>query len=108
MFTGLVEIMGRIVEVQKIDSSSSGGGGFSITIGNCAEILVDCQLGDSIAVNGVCLTVTEFTNDQFKVGVSPETLRKTNLGEFKEGQFVDLERAVKGDGRYGGHFVQVC
>jgi len=57
-------------------------------------------------VNGTCLTVTEFTKDTFKVGVAPETLRRTNLGELKVGSGVDLERAVAGHVRFGGHFVQ--
>jgi hypothetical protein len=65
------------------------------------------HLGDSIAVNGTCLTVTEFSQDSFKVGVAPETLRRTNLGLLKEGMGVNLERAVAGHVRFGGHFVQV-
>ena len=54
-----------------------------MTISNCSEILDDAHLGDSISINGTCLTVTEFTKDDFKVGVSPETLRRTNLGSLK-------------------------
>ena len=89
------------------DDSSSGGGGTSLTISNCAEILDnDTHLGDSISINGTCLTVTEFDKDSFKVGVSPETLRLTNLGSLKEGSNVDLERAVSAATRMGGHFVQ--
>jgi riboflavin synthase len=64
------------------------------------------HLGDSISVNGTCLTVTEFSKDGFKVGVAPETLRLTNLGSLKEGSGVNLERAVRADTRMGGHFVQ--
>ncbi|KAF9149381.1 Riboflavin synthase alpha chain, partial [Linnemannia gamsii] len=79
MFTGIVEILGKVTSIVPLDSSESGGQGFSITIGNAAEILGDCHLGDSIAVNGTCLTVTEFDKSSFKVGVAPETLRKTNL-----------------------------
>jgi riboflavin synthase len=77
-----------------------------LTISGCAEILHDCHLGDSIAINGTCLTVTEFTKDEFKVGVAPETLRRTNLGSLKEGSGVNLERAVSASTRMGGHFVQ--
>lgn len=88
------------------DSTSSGGGGTSLTISNCTEILDDCHLGDSISVNGTCLTVTEFTKDSFKVGVAPETLRRTNLGSLKEQSRVNLERAVSASTRMGGHFVQ--
>jgi riboflavin synthase len=68
-------------------------------------------LGDSISVNGTCLTVTEFANSDlksswFKVGVSPETLRRTNLGSLKQNSKVNLERAVSASTRMGGHFVQ--
>ncbi|KAF9425062.1 Riboflavin synthase alpha chain [Podila epigama] len=80
MFTGIVEILGKVVDIAPLDTTVSGGQGFSITIGDAAEILCDCHLGDSIAVNGTCLTVTEFDASSFKVGVAPETLRKTNLG----------------------------
>ena len=77
-----------------------------MTISDCAEILDDVQLGDSISINGTCLTVTEFGKNEFKVGVSPETLRRTNLGSLKEGSGVNLERAVSAKTRMGGHFVQ--
>ena len=90
-----------------LDETATGGGGTSLTISNAAAILDDVHLGDSIAVNGTCLTVTEFTADTFKVGVAPETLRRTNLGALAVGQGVDLERAVAGSVRFGGHFVQV-
>jgi riboflavin synthase len=90
-----------------LDSTATGGGGTSLTISNAASILDDVHLGDSIAVNGTCLTVTEFSPDTFKVGVAPETLRRTNLGQLKEGMGVNLERAVAGHVRFGGHFVQV-
>lgn len=63
-----------------LDKTESGGGGWSMTLDGCAEILNDCHIGDSIAVNGACLTVTEFTGDSFKVGLAPETLEKTDLG----------------------------
>lgn len=88
------------------DDSVSGGGGTSITIIDCAEILTDAHLGDSISVNGTCLTVTEFNDKQFKVGVSPETLRRTNLGSLRRLGKVNLERAVSASTRMGGHFVQ--
>ena len=77
-----------------------------MSIANCTSILDDAHLGDSISINGTCLTVTEFDRDSFKVGVSPETLRRTNLGSLKEGQHVNLERAVSASTRMGGHFVQ--
>lgn len=77
-----------------------------MTISDCADILTDCNLGDSIAVNGICLTVTEFTKSSFKIGAAPETLRRTNLGSLKQGSKVNLERAVSAHTRMGGHFVQ--
>lgn len=81
-------------------------GGTSLTISSASEILGDCHLGDSISVNGTCLTVTSFTKDSFLVGVAPETLRRTNLGSLKNGSGVNLERAVSASTRMGGHFVQ--
>ncbi|KAF9917841.1 Riboflavin synthase alpha chain [Lobosporangium transversale] len=106
MFTGIVEHLGKVIDVAPLDFSESGGKGFSITIGEAAEILGDCHLGDSIAVNGTCLTVTEFNESSFKVGVAPETLRKTNLGSLKIGDAVNLERAMNAHTRFGGHMVQ--
>merc|ERR1711939_1153426 len=106
MFTGIVESIGIVSRLVQHDESSSGGGGTSLTISNCADVLVDANLGDSISINGTCLTVTEFSKDEFKVGVSPETLRRTNLGSLKEGSGVNLERAVSASTRMGGHFVQ--
>jgi riboflavin synthase len=108
MFTGLVETIGTVLEYTSVDTSSSGGNGVSITIGDCSSILVDVHLGDSISTNGVCLTVTEFDEAKtyFKVGVAPETLRRTNLGDLKADSKVNLERAVTSDVRLGGHVVQ--
>lgn len=108
MFTGLVETIGTVLEYTEIDSSVSGGNGVSIVIGNCSSILGDVHLGDSISTDGVCLTVTEFDEERtkFKVGVAPETLRRTNLGDLKTGSKVNLERAVTSDVRLGGHIVQ--
>ena len=108
MFTGLIETIGTVAEYVQQDSSSTGGNGVSITITDCSSILGDVHLGDSISTNGVCLTVTEFddANTHFKVGVAPETLRKTNLGSLSKGSKVNLERAVTSDVRLGGHVVQ--
>ncbi|KUL92019.1 hypothetical protein ZTR_01127 [Talaromyces verruculosus] len=99
MFTGLVETIGTVTSLEPLDTSASGGGGTSLTIGNCAEILGDVHLGDSIAVNA-------FDKDWFKVGVAPETLRRTNLGSLQKDSKVNLERAVSSETRMGGHFVQ--
>jgi riboflavin synthase len=106
MFTGLVEIVGKIIDTQVLDMTEDGGQGMSLTVGEATEILDDCKLGDSIAINGTCLTVTHFTKDTFKVNLAPETLRKTNLGELKVGSPVNLERATASHTRFGGHFVQ--
>ncbi|KAG9077936.1 Riboflavin synthase alpha chain [Ceratobasidium sp. UAMH 11750] len=106
MFTGLVEHLGRITAITPLDASASGGGGFTLTISDSAPILTDCHIGDSICVNGACLTVTEFGPDWFKVGLAPETLDRTDLGERQVGDRVNLERAMAAHVRFGGHFVQ--
>jgi len=106
MFTGLVETIGPVTNLSSLDSTTSGGGGTSLTISECSTILDDAALGDSISINGTCLTVTEFDKTPFKVGVAPETLRRTNLGKLTLGSKVNLERAVSASTRMGGHFVQ--
>ncbi|KAL3477897.1 hypothetical protein BJX99DRAFT_120304 [Aspergillus californicus] len=106
MFTGLVEKIGTVSSLEPLDTTTSGGGGTSLTITDCEDILTDVHLGDSISVNGACLTVTAFESSWFKVGVAPETLRRTNLGALTETSTVNLERAVKGETRMGGHIVQ--
>ena len=102
MFTGIVEILGDVSEL----NPQSEDGGTTLTISSASEILSDCHLGDSISVNGTCLTVTWFDSSSFKVGVAPETLRRTNLGSLKKNSKVNLERAVSATTRMGGHFVQ--
>lgn len=106
MFTGIVEELGTVQKIQTCDDSATGGHGFSLVIGNVPNILEDCHIGDSIAVNGVCLTVTEFDDNKFKVGIAPETLQRTNIRKLERGDNVNLERAVAGHTRFGGHFVQ--
>ncbi|KAF2865875.1 hypothetical protein BDV95DRAFT_505911 [Massariosphaeria phaeospora] len=106
MFTGLVEKIGTVAALEELDQSASGGSGTSLTISDAQDILGDANLGDSISVNGTCLTITEFDKSSFKVGVAPETLRRTNLGSLKQGSNVNLERAVSASTRMGGHFVQ--
>ncbi|KAL8660916.1 MAG: hypothetical protein Q9202_006092 [Teloschistes flavicans] len=101
MFTGIVECIG-IISALNADPTT----GTTLTISSCAEILTDAHLGDSISINGTCLTITSFTPAQFTVGVSPETLRRTNLGRLAKGANVNLERAVSATTRMGGHFVQ--
>ncbi|CAK7324010.1 unnamed protein product [Dovyalis caffra] len=100
LFTGIVEEMGK---VQNLGDTKDGG--FDLKI-EAKTVLEGVNLGDSIAVNGTCLTVTDFTDQGFTVGLSPETLRKTSLIELKTGSLVNLERAVQPISRMGGHFVQ--
>jgi riboflavin synthase len=108
MFTGIVETIGEVLEYSVVDTTESGGNGVSMVIGDCSVVLSDVHLGDSICTNGVCLTVTEFDDarTQFKVGLAPETLRRSNLGDLKKGSKVNLERAVNSEVRLGGHVVQ--
>ena len=99
MFTGLVEEMGNVAAV------ANAGDRFDLTIS--AKTAIDgVQLGDSIAVNGVCLTVTRFDDASFTVGLAPETLKRTNLGDLSAGDPVNLERSLLPTTRLGGHFVQ--
>lgn len=106
MFTGIVELIGTVQEYKAFDDTESGGQGVSVTIRDASKILSDCHIGDSIAINGICLTVTEFDADTFKVGISPETIKRTNVSSWKAGSKVNLERAVSQDVRFGGHYVQ--
>lgn len=98
MFTGIIEETGTIKKV--IGSGESG----SIEI-RASKVLEDAKIGDSIAVNGVCLTVTSMQGDGFTADVMAETLRRTNLGDLSIGSKVNLERAMAADGRFGGHIV---
>ncbi len=95
MFTGIVE------EVGNVRASRPG----QLTVA-AQKVLEDTKPGASIAVNGVCLTVTELSPDSFSVDVMPETLRRTNLGALRPGDGVNLERPLAVGGRFGGHFVQ--
>ncbi|CAI4060401.1 hypothetical protein SUVZ_04G4660 [Saccharomyces uvarum] len=106
MFTGIVECIGTVLKNNPYDDTESGGQGVSITIGDAGDILSDCHIGDSIAINGICLTATEFDTESFKVGISPETIKRTNVASWTEGAKVNLERAVSQDVRFGGHYVQ--
>ena len=71
----------------------------------CNEVLTDAKIGDSIATNGVCLTVTTMSSNSYTADVMPETLNKSSLGELKIGDRVNLERAMVANGRFGGHIV---
>ncbi|KAJ1502676.1 hypothetical protein HMI54_008787 [Coelomomyces lativittatus] len=80
--------------------------GWTLVIGNCESILNDCKLGDSIAVNGTCLTVIDVTSTQFKVHVSRETLSRTHFSDLQVDDYVNLERAMQCTDRWHGHYVQ--
>lgn len=99
MFTGLVETLGRRV---RLDRNEVGA---RLAI-DAREIAEGVQIGDSIAVNGCCLTVTESENGVFSFDVLEESLKRTNLGSLGDGSTVNLERAMAANGRLGGHFVQ--
>ena len=98
MFTGIVEETGSIRSLRL--SGSSG----KIAI-RAKKVLGGTRIGDSIAVNGVCLTVVSMEKDGFTADVMAETVRRTNLGDTKIGEKVNLERAMAADGRFGGHIV---
>lgn len=98
MFTGIIEEVG---EVRGLVGQQISG---SIEI-KASKVLEGTQLGDSIAVNGVCLTVTRLTSTGFHADVMAETLRRTNLGGLSIGSKVNLERAMAAGGRFGGHIV---
>ena len=94
MFTGIIEELGKVLDIKSN----------KITI-ECVKVLENTKLGDSIAVNGVCLTVVELMQKTFVADVSPETLRVTALQNIKIGDLINLERAMSANGRFGGHIV---
>ncbi len=98
MFTGIIEEIGTIRSIRQGSSSAS------IAI-EAEKILRDAKVGDSIAVNGICLTVTETHNGMFTADIMSETLKRSSLGRFSAGSCVNLERAMAADGRFGGHMV---
>lgn len=98
MFTGIIEELGTIRGV----SLTKDGGELQIA---ATTVLGGTKLGDSIAVNGTCLTVTKLEKHGFTAFVMAESLRRTNLGSLKRGSVVHLERAMAADGRFGGHMV---
>ena len=95
MFTGIVEEVGIIAKISDT----------AMTV-QASTITEDLKLGDSIAVNGTCLTVVEFGPTEFSVDLSPETMRRTSLGQLSQGSIVNLERALMASDRMGGHIVQ--
>ena len=100
MFTGIIEDIGRIESIEAINNHA----GLLLTIIS-EKIVSDVNLGDSISVNGICLTVTNFTDTNFQVEVMPETIAKTSLEGIANNSRVNLERAMKANARFGGHIV---
>ncbi len=98
MFTGIVEEIGIVRSV--VSGSQSG----NVSI-RAKKVLENSHIGDSIAVNGVCLTVTSLLADGFTADVMPESFRRSSLGQLRIGDMVNLERAMAADGRFGGHIV---
>ncbi|WP_251197226.1 riboflavin synthase [Anaerotardibacter muris] len=98
MFTGIVEAVGTVKMLKR------GANSAIITI-EAPQILGDAHMGDSIAVNGVCLTVTSFTNKTFDADIMHETLDRSDLGSLRAGSKVNVERAMAVNGRFGGHIV---
>jgi riboflavin synthase len=99
MFSGIVEETGTITHI------AQRPGGTTLTI-QARQVAEDARIGDSIAINGACLTVVRRTADTFEVDMAPETLRKTALGQLRPGETVNLERSLSANGRIGGHVVQ--
>jgi riboflavin synthase len=97
MFTGLIESVGEVVDVAAIDA------GFSIRIRT--DLAGDLRNGESVAVNGTCLTVVDVHGGEWSAQIGPETAKVTSLGDLQRGSLVNLERAMRADGRFGGHMV---
>lgn len=98
MFTGIIEELGKLRGIKKGSKSA-------LLDIEGTKVVADVRLGDSIAVNGVCLTVTGFTGNNFTADVMYETLQRTNLGALRPGEQVNLERALRVGDRLGGHIV---
>jgi riboflavin synthase len=98
MFTGIIEEVGSVRELRLLDTSAR------LQIA-CAKVLEGMSLGASIAVNGACLTVIGLEAGSWSAEVSPETLRRTNLGDLRPESLVNLERPLRADARLDGHFV---
>lgn len=98
MFTGIVEELGKIRNINMRGNSGQ------IAI-HADKVLEGTKIGDSISVNGICLTVTSLEKEGFTADIMAETVRRSNLKLIKNGDFVNLERAMSADGRFGGHIV---
>lgn len=99
MFTGLIQYVGKVAKIEQADTSAR----LSIS---CPPITTEIKVGDSVSVNGVCLTVTNFDNNSFAVDVMVQTLNLSSIGKLKVADAVNLELATKSQDRLGGHIVQ--
>ena len=99
MFTGLIQYVGKVAKIEQADTSAR----LSIS---CPPITTEIKVGDSVSVNGVCLTVTEFDNNSFAVDVMVQTLNLSSIGKLVVADAVNLELATKSQDRLGGHIVQ--
>jgi riboflavin synthase len=97
MFTGLIEAVGEVVEIRPVES------GFRIRVRS--DLGTQIRKGESVAVNGVCLTAVAAHSGELHAEIGPQTARVTSLGTLSPGSFVNLERAMRADARFGGHFV---
>lgn len=88
MFTGIIEEIGKIKRIDKKGNSA-------ILVIECREVLADAKIGDSISVNGICLTVTNINKDNYETDVMPETMNRSSLKDIKKDDYVNLERALK-------------
>lgn len=99
MFTGIIEELGTVKKMKHASEQS-----VEMTLSS-TKIMEDVHVGDSISVNGICLTVTNYSSNDFQVDVMPETIKSTSLNVLTEGSKVNLERSMAANGRFGGHFV---
>jgi riboflavin synthase len=99
MFTGLIEAAGKVTAVRK----TAGGMALSVDFGAIAQT---AKIGDSICINGVCLTASKLSGSKADFDVSPETLARSTLGKLTAGAVVNIEQSMRADGRFGGHIVE--
>ncbi|WP_449354325.1 riboflavin synthase [Virgibacillus natechei] len=99
MFTGIIEEMGIVKSMEHVSDQA-----FKLEI-RSGKVISGINTGDSIAVNGICLTVTDFNSESFQVDAMPETIQSTSLSALETGSKVNLERSMAANGRFGGHFV---
>lgn len=97
MFTGIVEEIGKIEKIEKKGESA-------ILVIACHKVLNDTKIGDSISVNGICLTVTNINQNSYETDVMPETMKRSSLKDIRKGDFVNLERALKINERLRGSY----